>query len=70
MGPNRIGDENRMCCTYTPMEPLPSEDQEEEYWIVQNSWWTEWGQHGFIYLKVEDGVGVSGMNQIIAHVDV
>lgn len=32
------------------------------YWIVQNSWGTGWGDNGFIYLAVEEGDGVSGMN--------
>ena len=35
---------------------------EVPYWIVQNSWGTGWGDNGFIYLAVEEGEGVSGMN--------
>ena len=34
------------------------------YWIVQNSWGTDWGDNGFIYLAYEEGEGVSGMNHI------
>ena len=40
------------------------------YWIVQNSWGTEWGQDGFIHLAVEEGFGVSGMNMYAEWVDV
>ena len=32
------------------------------FWIVQNSWGTEWGLNGFIHLAIEEGDGVSGMN--------
>ena len=32
------------------------------YWIVQNSFSEYWGDKGFIYLAIEEGIGVSGMN--------
>ena len=37
---------------------------EQEYWLVQNSWGTDWGESGFIRLAVEGDRGISGMNQI------
>ena len=36
-----------------------------DYWIVQNSWGQNWGDHGFIYLAVETGLGVSAMNKYV-----
>lgn len=43
---------------------------ETPYWIVQNSWDTWWGDNGFIYLAVEEGDGVSGMNLYAEWMDV
>jgi len=42
-----------------------TETVDQEYWLVQNSWGTSWGDDGFIKIAVEDGKGVSGMNQEI-----
>ena len=39
-------------------------------WLIQNSWGTGWGDAGFIRLKDENGVGVSGMNTHIRWVTV
>ena len=43
---------------------------ETPYWIVQNSWGDGWGNNGFIHLAVEEGVGISGMNQYAEYIDV
>ena len=40
-------------------------DGDGNYWKIQNSWGTSWGDDGFIKIAVEDGKGVSGMNQEI-----
>ena len=44
--------------------------QEDDVWLIQNSWGTGWGDSGFIRLKKEGGTGVSGMNQYIKWVTV
>ena len=46
------------------------ESGDQPYWIVQNSWDTMWGEHGFIKLAVEEGDGVSGMNMNAECIDV
>lgn len=72
--PNRRG-KLRRCCHYVPVEFEPFQVQNDEessqaYWIVQNSWGTRWGDNGFVKLAVEEGVGVSGMNQYVQYVNV
>jgi len=61
--PNNQGTPNRHCCTYTPIDNGDITNQ--SYWIIQNSWGTNWGQDGFIHLAVESGAGISGMNQYV-----
>lgn len=61
------------------MEPIQQEGGRESdpmvtesYWIVQHSWWTEWGDKGLIYIKDEpdNEMGVSGLMFAPAYVDV
>ena len=39
--PSRIGEEDRKCCSYAPMQPITADgetfDMSKSYWIVQNS---------------------------------
>ena len=42
----------------------------QDYWIIQNSWGSNWGDNGFIYLAAETGVGVTGMNLYVQHMSV
>ena len=56
------------------MEPINGSSDDpmvtESYWIVQNSWWTEWGDKGRIYIKDEEGWGVAGINWFLSYVEV
>lgn len=40
------------------------------YWKIQNSWGTEWGDNGFVLFEITDGEGVCGMNSFIDYVEV
>jgi C1A family cysteine protease len=33
----------------------------QEYFIVKNSWGSNWGDNGFVKLAIEDGAGVCGI---------
>ena len=46
------------------------ESGDQPYWLVQNSWGTNWGEQGFIKMAVEEGDGVSGMNTYAEYIDV
>jgi hypothetical protein len=32
------------------------------YWIVQNSWGSDWGDQGYVYIEITDGDGICGIN--------
>lgn len=34
----------------------------DNYWIVENSWGTGWGQAGYVYIGMAPGSGVCGIN--------
>ena len=39
------------------------EDGDKNYWKLQNSWGKNWGDKGFIKIKITDGQGVCGINR-------
>ena len=45
---------------YGNIEPTSFKDQ---YWIVMNTWGTNWGDEGFLYIAMEDGPGICGINK-------
>ena len=71
MAPSRMGEENRKCCSYEPMKPIPSGeggfDMSKSYWIVQNSFSEWWGQKGLVYVAAEEGEGVSKLNTRVSY---
>merc|ERR1719181_1638477 len=41
----------------------------DNYWKIQNSWGTWWGDEGFIRIEITDGYGVCGINSVVEWVD-
>jgi len=41
----------------------------QNYWKVQNSWGTGWGDDGFILIEIVGGDGVCGINKVVEWVE-
>ena len=48
----------------------PKSENTPAHWTIQNSWGTGWGMEGLIKLEVSDGIGTSGVNQLMQSVTV
>lgn len=42
-------------------------DSEIPYWRMKNSWSSEWGENGYMRLKMEEGKGVIGVNEYVLY---
>lgn len=40
------------------------------YYTVRNSWGTAWGDKGYVKIGMAEGLGICGINQNVAFVDV
>jgi len=43
----------------------PDANGNNNYWLMQNQWGTDWGDQGFIRFEITGGVGACGINREI-----
>ena len=41
-----------------------------DYWIVQNSWGTDWGEKGYVKIGMASGAGICGINKQVEYPNV
>ena len=52
-----------------PARRLADSNGNSNYWKIQNSWGTGWGDQGFILIEITEGVGICAMNSYMQWVE-
>ena len=56
-------------CPQNNRRRLQDASGHDNYWKIQNSWGTWWGDEGFIRIEIAEGAGVCGINSVVEWVD-
>mmetsp|Transcript_44133 Transcript_44133/g.59827 ORF Transcript_44133/g.59827 Transcript_44133/m.59827 type:complete len:138 (+) Transcript_44133:385-798(+) len=42
-------------------------ENDQEYYLVKNSWGTNWGENGYVKIAIQDGEGICGIQKDAAY---